>query len=152
MPVDSKVDCTNRNRLLQLCMDRGISQEIMIKIIAPMEGHSQDEKERIAAELISVVESGVFDCSPRHFYHKTEWYRQLNQLLDMDCYCYDSLRPIVEEILRFCNVSGVEITNIMSILRTVDALRQMYNWLMDEHYVPSEIDCIAKAAEICSSL
>jgi hypothetical protein len=133
-------------------MDRGISQETMSKIVAPMKGRSQDEKEQMAADLISVVESGVFDCNPRHFYHKTEWYKRLNQLLDTDSYCYTTVRPIVEEILRFCNVSEVEIIGIMSILRTVDALRQMYNWLIEEHYIPSEIDCIAKAAEIGSSL
>lgn len=148
MHFDSKADVANRNKLLRICMDRGISLEKMSEIIAPMRGHSQKEKEQMAGELISVVESGVLDCDSRHFYHKTEWYNKINQLFDTDSICYDTVRPIVEEILCFCNISEPGIISILSILSTEDALRQMYNWLMEQLYVPNEGDCIAKAEEI----
>lgn len=79
---------------------------------------------------------------------KSKWHRKVNQLVEAENICYDTVCPIVEEILRFCNISEDGIVSILSLLHTGDTLRQMYNWLMEQLYVPNEVECIAKAEEI----
>ena len=59
---------TNRQRLLGICMERGLLQSTMLEIISSMHGKTDEEKERIAAELIPRVEAGEFDTEERTDY------------------------------------------------------------------------------------
>ena len=149
---DPKADYSIRNKFLRICLDRGLSQEKINELVEPMRALSHEEKELMAAELIPIVESGVYDCYPRHFYHKTEWYDNIHRLHNRNDIGFDTVRPIVEDILRYCRISEDAIENIFSLLCNEESLRQMYNWLMDQRYVPEEVDCIIKAKDICSAL
>ena len=148
MKFDSKADFKFRQELMRICLDRGISTEKLNEIVAPMRGCSHEEKERMAKELIPIIESGAYDCYPRHFYHKTEWRNAIHQLYEVENISYDTVRPIIEDMLGYCTILSDSIENIFSFLHTEEHLRQMYNWLMDQHYVPEESKCIAKAKEI----
>ena len=64
---DPKADYTKRAELLRICTDRGISHEKFSQIVEPMCDLSHEEKEQMAAELIPLVESGIYDSEPRHF-------------------------------------------------------------------------------------
>ena len=149
---DPKADYSIRNKLLRTCLNRGISQEKINELVEPMCDLSHEGKELMAAELIPIVESGVYDCHPRHFYHKTEWYDNIHCLHNRNDINFDTVRPVVEDMLRYCKISEDTIDSIFSLLCTEDSLRQMYNWLMDQQYVPEEVDCIVKAKDICSAL
>lgn len=149
MKFDPNADFTYRQKLLRLCIDRGISTEKLNEIVTPMRERSHEEKEQMAKELIPIVESGAYDCYPRHFYHKTEWYDDIHRLYNTNSISYDTVRPVVEKILRYCMLSEDAIASIFSYLCTEEALRQMYNWLMDQIWVPDETTCITKAKEIC---
>ena len=152
MPVafDPKADYSIRNKLLRICLDRGLSQGKIKELVEPMRDLPHEEKELMAAELISIVESGIYDCYPRHFYHKIEWYDSIRRLHDRNDIIFDTLRSVVEEMLRYCKISEDTIENIFSLLCTEESLWQMYNWLMDQRYVPDEVSCIVKAKDICS--
>ena len=39
----------NRQKFLKACMDRGLSQSTILRVIAPMVGKADSEKERMAA-------------------------------------------------------------------------------------------------------
>ena len=149
---DPKTDFTYRQKLMRICLDRGISTEKLNEIVAPMRGCSHEQKEHMAKGLIPVIESGVYDCYPRHFFHKTEWYSLIHKLYDEDNISYDTVRPIVEDILQYCSLSDDAIKSIFLVLNTEEHLRQMYNWLMDQHFVPEESVCISKAREINTGL
>ena len=142
---DPKADYTNRHKLLRMCLDRGISQEELSKIVDPMRDLSHEEKEQMAAELIPLVESGIYDSEPRHFYHKTQWYDNIHRLHNANDIRFESVRPIVEDILLYCKVSENTMQSIFLLLQTEEHLRQMYNWLIDQVYVPDEVTCLAKA-------
>ena len=144
---DPNADYTNRNKLLRICLDRGISQETLSQIVEPMHDLSHEEREQMAAELISLVERGIYDSEPRHFYHKTEWYDNIHRLHNANDIRFETVRPIVEDILVYCKVSDDTIKSIFSLLQTEEHLRQMYNWLMGQLYVPDESACLAKAEE-----
>ena len=144
---DPKADYTNRHKLLRMCLDRGISQEELSKIIDPMRDLSHEEKEQMAAELIPLVESGIYDSEPRHFYHKTQWYDNIHRLHNANDIRFETVCPIVEDILLYCKVSENTMQSIFSLLQTEEHLRQMYNWLIDQVYVPDEATCLAKAEE-----
>ena len=147
--LDPKADRTKRTELLGICLDRGLSQETMLKIVEPMDGLSDEEKEQLAAKLIPVVESGVYDREPRHFYRKSQWYDEIYRLYNANDIRYETVRPIVEDILLYCKVSNDTIKHIFSLLQTEEHLRQMYNWLMEQLNVPDESTCLAKVEEIC---
>lgn len=149
---DPKADFTYRQELMRICLDRGISQEKMNEIIAPMQGYSHEEKERIAKELIPLVNSGIYDCYPKHFYHKTEWRSTILRLYDEDNISYATVRPIVESILQYCALPVNSVEMIFSHLHSEEHLREMYNWLMEQLYIPEESACICKAKEIDASL
>ena len=149
---DPKADYTNRHKLLRICLDRGISQEKLSQIVEPMRELSHEEKEQVAAELIPLVESGIYNSEPRHFYHKTQWYDNIHRLHNANDIRFETVRPIVEDILVYCKVSDDTIKSIFSLLQTEELLRQMYNWLMDQHFVPEESVCISKAIEINTGL
>ena len=76
---DPKADYSKRTELLKICMDRGISQEKLSQIVEPMHNLSHEEREQMAAELIPLIESGIYDSDPRHLYHKTEWYDNIHR-------------------------------------------------------------------------
>ena len=145
---DPKASYAKRNTLLRICMDRGISQEAISQIVDPMRDLSHEEKEKMAAELIPLIESGIYDCVPRHFYHKTQWYDTIHRLYKTNDIRIETIRPIVEDILLYCNVSNETIRSIFLFLKTEEHLRQMYNWLMDQIHVPGEAICLATAEEI----
>ena len=149
MPVafDPKADYTKRNELLRICLNRGISQEKISQIIEPMLDLSHEEKEKLAEELILLVESGTYDCDPRHFYHKTQWYDDIHRLYNANDIRFETVRPIVEDMLVYCNISDSAITRIFSMLYTEEHIRHMYNWLIDQVYVPDEATCLTKAKE-----
>ena len=144
---DPKADYTNRHKLLRICLDRGISQEELSKIVDPMRDLSHEEKEQVAAELIPLVESGIYDSESRHFYHKTQWYDNIHRLHNANDIRFETVRPIVEDILRYCKVSENTMQSVFSLLQTEELLRQMYNWLMEQIGVPDEATCLAKAEE-----
>ena len=145
---DPKADYSKRTELLRICNDRGISQEKLSQIVEPMRNLSHEEKEQMAAELIPLVESGIYDSEPRHFYHKTQWYDNIHRLHNANDIRFETVRPIVEDILLYCKISTDTIKSIFSSLQTEEHLRQMYNWLMEQLYVPDESACLAKAEEI----
>ena len=58
----------NRQKLLKSCMDRGLSQSAILQVIMPMAGKTDNEKERIAADLLVRVETGEFDAMERTDY------------------------------------------------------------------------------------
>ena len=144
---DPKADYSKRTELLRICNDRGISHEKLSQIVEPMRNLSHEEKEQMAAELIPLVESGIYDSEPRHFYHKTQWYDNIHRLHNANDIRFETVRPIVEDILVYCKVSDDTIKSIFSLLQTEEHLRQMYNWLMGQLYVPDEATCLAKAEE-----
>ena len=144
---DPNADYTNRNKLLRICLDRGISQETLSQIVEPMHDLSHEEKEQMAAELIPLIEIGIYDSDPRHLYHKTEWYDNIRRLHYANDIRFETVRPIVEDILLYCKISTDTIKSIFLLLQTEAHLRQMYNWLMDQLYVPDEPACLAKAEE-----
>ena len=144
---DPKADYTNRHKLLRMCLDRGISHEKLLQISAPMRDLSHEKKEQMAAELIPLVESGIYDSEPRHFYHKTQWYDNIHRLHKANDIRFETVRPIVEDILLYCKISTDTIKSIFLLLQTEAHLRQMYNWLIDQVYVPDEATCLAKAEE-----
>ena len=45
----------NRNCLLKLCLEHGISNSIISKLVEPMRGKSDKEKEIIAAQIIKEI-------------------------------------------------------------------------------------------------
>lgn len=148
MKFDPKADYSYRQELMRICLDRGISTEKLNEIVAPMRGCSHEQKEKMAKELIPIINSGIYDCDPKHFYHKTEWRNRIHQLYDEDSIKYDTVRPIIEEMLQYCSLSIDAIEMIFSVLHTEEHLRQMYNWLMEQHYVPEESVCISEAQNI----
>ena len=152
MKYNPNADFTYRQELMCLCLDRGISTEILNEITAPMRGCSHEEKERMAQGLIPIVESGIYDCYPRHFYHKTEWKNAIHKLYKADSISCDTVRQIIEDMLRYCSISENVMDNIFSLLCTEEHLRQMYNWVMDQLFIPEESVCIAKAKEIDATL
>ena len=144
---DPKADYTKRAELLRICTDRGISHEKFSQIVEPMCDLSHEEKEQMAAELIPLVESGIYDSEPRHFFHKTQWYDNIRRLYNANDIRFETVRPIVEDILLYCKVSENTMQSVFSLLQTEEHLRQMYNWLMEQIYVPDEATCLAKAEE-----
>ena len=144
---DPKADYSKRTELLRICNDRGISLEKLSQIVEPMHDLSHEEREQMAAELIPLIESGIYDSDPRHLYHKTEWYDNIHRLRNPNDIRFETVRPIVEDILLYCKISTDTIKSIFSLLQTEAHLRQMYNWLMDQLYVPDESACLAKAEE-----
>ena len=50
-------------------MDRGLLQSTMLEIVEPMLGKTDEEKERIAAELLPRVQAGEFDTEERTDYY-----------------------------------------------------------------------------------
>lgn len=152
MKFDPNADYTKRRELLRLMLDRGISQEKINEIVAPMGGCSHEEKERMAAELIPIIESGIYDCYPRHFYHKTQWHHAIHEFYGADEISYDTARPIVQDMLCYCKLSKVAVESILAVLGTGEHLRQMYEWLMGQTFVPEESACVAKAKEIDTAL
>ena len=148
---DPKEDYTNRRKLLRICLDRGISQEKLSQIVEPMRDLSHEEKEQMAAKLIPLVESGIYDSDPRHFYHKTEWYDNIHRLHNANDIRFETVLPVVEDILLYCKVSDDTIKRIFSLLKSKEHLRHMYNWLMEQIYVPDEVACLAKAEEFSTN-
>ena len=59
----------NRCLLQKACMDRGLLQSTMLEIVEPMLGKTDEEKERIAAELLPRVQAGEFDTEERTDYY-----------------------------------------------------------------------------------
>lgn len=147
---DPKADYTNRNELLRISLDRGISQETLSQIVKPMHALSHEEREQMAAELIPLIESGIYDSEPRHFYRKTQWYENIRRLHNANDIRFETVQPIVEDVLLYCKVSDASIKSIFSLLQTEAHLLQMYNWLMDQMFIPYEATCIAKAKEFCA--
>jgi hypothetical protein len=144
---DPKADYSKRTELLKICTDRGISHEKLSQIVEPMRYLSHEEREQMAAELIPLIESGIYDSEPRHLYHKTEWYENIHRLHNANDIRFETVRPIVEDILLYCKISTDTIKSIFLLLQTEEHLRQMYNWLMEQLYVPDESACLAKAEE-----
>ena len=68
MEKNTLPDRTNRQRLLKACMDRGLPQSTILRVVAPMAGKADDEKEKIAAEILPEVEAGAFDTQERTDY------------------------------------------------------------------------------------
>ena len=97
---EPKADSSKRTELLRICNDRGISQEKLLQISAPMRDLSHEEKEQMAAELIPLVESGIYDSEPRRFYHKTQWYDSIHRLYNANDIRFETVRPIVEDFLK----------------------------------------------------
>jgi hypothetical protein len=54
-----------RKRLMKASMDRGLSVQTMYRITAPMDGKTNEEKEHIAAQLLTQVEAGDYDTEER---------------------------------------------------------------------------------------
>lgn len=152
MKYDPGIDFTYRNKLIRICMDRGIPLEKFYEIAGAMKGRSHEERERMAREAIAVIESGVYDSCPRHFYHKTEWMTTINRLSGEDRLSYETVRPVVKDMLRYCLRSRGPVETVLSSLRTEEHLRQMYNWLMEQHLVPDAPVCIEKARKIDAAL
>ena len=150
MKFNPKADFTYRQKLMRICNDRGISTEKLNEIVAPMRGCSHEQKEQMAKDLIPLIESGIYDCNPRHFYHKTQWYDNIHHLHNSNDLRFETVRPIVEDMLHYCRVSENAIETIFAFLRTKESLRQMYNWLIEQGFVPDEDACIAKAEEFSS--
>ena len=51
-------DTTKRNALLRLCMDKGMSANTVARMVEPMAGKTNEEKERIAEMLTKQIEQG----------------------------------------------------------------------------------------------
>ena len=49
---------THRNMLLEWCMEKSMSAVSIAKIVEPMAGKSNEEKEQIAKQLLEELESG----------------------------------------------------------------------------------------------
>ena len=62
------VERKSRQHLLSVCMERGLLQSTMLEITKDMIGKTDEEKERIAEELIPRVEAGEFDTVERTDY------------------------------------------------------------------------------------
>lgn len=51
MPVD-RGDTTYRNALLRACLDKGMPNDAIAEIVAPMRGKTSEEKEQLAKEAL----------------------------------------------------------------------------------------------------
>ena len=49
------------------------------------------------------------------------------------------------------NFDLADIKRIFSLLKSEEHLRHMYNWLMEQIYIPDEVACLAKAEEFSSN-
>ena len=52
-------DTTNRNALLRMCMEKGMSPSTVLQLTEPMAGKSNAEKEQIAAEILKKLEHQI---------------------------------------------------------------------------------------------
>ena len=50
----------NRDKLLNLCMDRHMSLDTIVEITKPMNGKSEAEKERLAVQIIMDIKMGKY--------------------------------------------------------------------------------------------
>ena len=58
-------DTTMRNKLLRTCLDKGMSASTVLQLVKPMAGKSNEEKERIAAEILKKRDIDYLDAVKR---------------------------------------------------------------------------------------
>lgn len=90
---DPNADFTYRNILMDILIERGISLSQTRELVAPMHGKTHEEKEQIAKELIPLVESGMYDQTPKIFYNHSYWAAR-HDLYERNNLCFEPCAPL----------------------------------------------------------
>ena len=57
---------TERDKLLKMLTGKGISNDIIARLVLPMRGKTQEEKEKIAAEIYHKIQTGEIILPSSH--------------------------------------------------------------------------------------
>ena len=55
MQQEKKTDCRMRTELLKTCLEKGMSCSMIADLTNPLRGKTEEEKEKLAAELLETV-------------------------------------------------------------------------------------------------